>query len=100
MKTIYQKLLMLCFAASMSVAVSAQVDVTASAGSSTSQSYSTLSAAFGAINAGTHQGIITIGISANTTEPANTSDTLYSSSVLSCNYTSVAIYPKKGYQKW
>ena len=47
----------------------AQVDVTATAGTLT-QSYTTLKGAFDAINAGAHQGTITIGISGNTIETA------------------------------
>ncbi len=48
---------------------SAQVDVTASAGT-LNASYTTLKGAFDAINAGTHQGTITIGLSGDTTETA------------------------------
>ena len=47
----------------------AQVSVTATGGTATG-SYATVSAAFAAINAGTHQGVINITITANTTEPA------------------------------
>ncbi len=47
----------------------AQVSVSATAGTATG-TYATVSAAFAAINAGTHQGVINITISANTTEPA------------------------------
>src|SRR5256885_13944376 len=46
----------------------AQVDVSATGG--VNNSYPTLGAAFTAINAGTHTGTITIGISANTNEVA------------------------------
>jgi hypothetical protein len=47
----------------------AQVSITATGGTATG-SYATVSAAFAAINAGTHQGVINITITANTTEPA------------------------------
>lgn len=47
----------------------AQVSVAATAGTGTG-SYTTLNAVFTAINAGTHQGEVTITITANTTEPA------------------------------
>src|SRR5204863_1337482 len=47
----------------------AQVEVTASAGTANA-SYTTVKGAFDAINAGTHQGTITIGISGNTAETA------------------------------
>ena len=69
---------------------SAQVDVSASAATPTA-TYTTLKAAFDAINAGTHQGNITIGISASTTETA--SAVLNSSAAGSALYTSVLIQP-------
>jgi hypothetical protein len=47
----------------------AQVNVAATAGTPTG-TYATVSAAFAAVNLGTHQGVINITISANTTEPA------------------------------
>ena len=46
----------------------AQVSVTATAGTTGPTSYTTLKAAFDAINAGTHKGAITVAISGNTTE--------------------------------
>lgn len=65
---------------------SAQVNVTASAGT-TVATYTTLKAAFDAINAGTHQGAVTLNITANTTETAT--------AVLNAGttYTSVMIKP-------
>src|SRR5262245_23706258 len=69
----------------------AQVDVTASAGTANA-SYTTLKGAFDAINAGTHQGTITIGISASTTE-GTTPATLNSGGAGSASYTSVLIQP-------
>jgi len=66
----------------------AQVDVLASAGTPTA-SYSTVKLAFDAINAGTHQGIITISLSGNTTETA--SAVLNSGAVLPASYTSVTL---------
>ncbi|HRK82343.1 MAG TPA: MopE-related protein [Saprospiraceae bacterium] len=68
-----------------------QVDVTATAGTTGPTSYSTVNAAFTAINAGTHQGVITIRITANTTEPATPVPLLRSNSP--SNYTSVTIIP-------
>lgn len=53
--------------------------------------YSTLAAAYTAINSGTHQGVITIHIYANTSETA--SATLNSSGTGSASYTSVSIVP-------
>ena len=54
-------------AISFAQSANAQVDVT-STGGTPSASYTTLKSAFDAINAGTHTLVITIGISANTTE--------------------------------
>lgn len=68
----------------------AQVTVTATAGTSNS-TYTTVNEAFTAINAGTHQGAITIIVSANTTEPATPVPLLRSNSPSS--YTSVLIKP-------
>lgn len=69
----------------------AQVSVTATAGTSNG-AYSSVNAAFTAINAGTHQGAINIEISANTTEPAAPT-VLAASGVGTSNYSSIGIYP-------
>ncbi|MFY7965984.1 MAG: T9SS type A sorting domain-containing protein [Chitinophagaceae bacterium] len=94
MKTIYQKLWMLLIAASISLTVSAQnqVTVTSSGGTSTAD-YTDLASAFGAINAGTHTGTINVAINQSTTEPNGFADTLYSSGTLNANYTSLKVYP-------
>lgn len=68
----------------------AQVNVTATGGSSTG-SYGTLKLAFDAINVGTHAGIISITITANTTETATA--VLDSSGSGSSIYSSVSINP-------
>ena len=68
-----------------------QVDVTATAGTTGPTTYTTLKLAFDAINAGTHQGDIVIGISANTTETAPA--VLNSTGAGSAIYTSVLIRP-------
>jgi hypothetical protein len=68
----------------------AQVDVSASAATPTA-TYTTLKEAFDAINAGTHQGNITIGISASTTETA--SAVLNSSDAAPASYLSVLVRP-------
>ncbi len=70
------------------------MDVTASAGTP-SASYTTLGAAFTAINGGTHQGTITIGISADTNELAVVA-TLNASGAGSASYTTIAISPTGG----
>ncbi len=64
----------------------AQIDVNATAGTETA-TYTTLKGAFDAINAGTHQGVITLSITASTTETA--------SAVLNAatTYSSVTIKP-------
>lgn len=82
----------LCLALSTSLAY-AQVDVTATGGT-LNASYTTLKGAFDAINAGTHNGTIAIGISANTTETATAA--LNSGEVLPANYLSVSIAPTGG----
>jgi uncharacterized repeat protein (TIGR01451 family) len=73
--------------------VHAQVDVTATGGT-LNASYTTLKGAFDAINAGTHLGTITIGISGNTTEtlPA----VLNASGAGSASYTTIGITPTGG----
>ncbi|HEX8069958.1 MAG TPA: Calx-beta domain-containing protein [Pyrinomonadaceae bacterium] len=82
----------LVFSALLCVAAAAQnVNVTASAGTANA-TYTTLKGAFDAINAGTHQGMITIDIVASTTEGA-TPAVLNSSGAGSASYTSVLIQP-------
>lgn len=71
----------------------AQVDVTATAGTANA-SYTTLKGAFDAINAGTHQGVIGIGISGNTTETAPA--VLNASGSGAAVYTSIGISPAGG----
>ncbi|HXU46805.1 MAG TPA: hypothetical protein VN783_14855, partial [Thermoanaerobaculia bacterium] len=72
---------------------SAQVDVTATAGTAAA-SYTTLKGAFDAINLGTHQGTITIGLSGNTTEAAPA--VLNASGAGAASYASIAISPTGG----
>ena len=69
-----------------------QVNIAATAGTATG-TYTTLKGAFDAINAGTHQGAITISITANTTETATAS---LNASGGATSYTSVAIKPAIG----
>jgi hypothetical protein len=70
------------------------VQVTATAGTTGPTSYPTLNAAFTAINAGTHQGAITVDITADTTETA--SAILNNSGAGSASYTSVLVRPSGG----
>lgn len=76
---------------SLSQAAQAQVTVTATAGVTGPTVYTTVGAAFTAINGGTHQGAITIGITANTTETA--AAVLNSSGAGSASYTSILMRP-------
>ena len=70
-----------------------QINVTATAGTA-SASYTTISAAFVAINAGTHQGVINITVVGNTTEPA--APTALLKSAAPSSYTSITIKPSGG----
>ncbi|MBB6371336.1 T9SS type A sorting domain-containing protein [Chryseobacterium shigense] len=68
----------------LGLCANAQINLTASAGTSTA-TYTTLKDAFDAINAGTHQGSINLSITANTTETATAvlnAVTTYSSVVI------------------
>jgi hypothetical protein len=73
-----------------SLVAQAQVDVTATAGTLGPTTYTTLKGAFDAINAGTHQGDITVNISANTTETATAA---LNASAAPASYTSVLVQP-------
>ncbi|MEI6508966.1 MAG: hypothetical protein WCO54_10805, partial [Bacteroidota bacterium] len=75
-----------CFSSNLT----AQVSLTATAGIS-SGSYSTIKSAFDAINAGTHQSVIVITITGNTTELSTA--TLNASGSGGSSYSSVSIYP-------
>ena len=74
------------------VAPGEEVVVTATAGTTGPTTYPTLKAAFDAINAGTHQGAITVGIVSDTTE-GTTPATLNGSGAGSASYTSVLVRP-------
>ena len=89
-KTSLQLIKLLVILAFSTTGIKAQVDVTATAGT-LSASYSTLKASFDAINAGTHQGTISITVSANTTETATA--ILNASGSGSSSYTSIGIRP-------
>ena len=71
-----------------------QISVTATAGTTGPTVYTTLGAAFTAINAGTHQGVINISVTANTTETAMCQ--LNASGTGSASYSSVLIKPSIG----
>ena len=77
-----------------SMASNAVVYVTSSLGNSQTASYSTLKAAFDAINLGVeHKGVIEIQIQSNTVEVPSTSATLNSSGAGPASYYSIKIYP-------
>jgi hypothetical protein len=67
------------------------VTVNATAGTATAD-YADLNSAFNSINAGTHQGTITVSIKANTAEGVNPA-TLNSSGAGAANYTSILLRP-------
>jgi len=68
----------------------AQISVTATAGTLGPTAYTTLKAAFDAINAGTHQGDIAVSVTGNTTESATA---ILNASVPPASYTRVVIKP-------
>lgn len=76
----------------LGAAAFAQVDVSASSGTETA-TYTTVKAAFDAINAGTHQGAINITITANTSETATAA---LSRSTGASSFTSVTLKPAAG----
>ncbi len=73
--------------------VKAQISVTATAATLGPTAYTTLKAAFDAINAGTHQGVITISVTGNTTETATA---ILNTSAPPSLYTAVHIRPSGG----
>jgi len=82
-----------CLMTSFAIAgLHAQVSVAATAGTTTG-TYTTLKGAFDAVNAGTHQGAITISITGNTTETATA---ILNASGGAVSYTSVLIKPATG----
>lgn len=91
-KAIQQCAIMLLIIAG-TYSVQAQVSLTASSGTAAA-SYTTLKEAFDSINTGAHMGIISISITANTTETA--SCVLNASGSGTANYTKVTITPSGG----
>lgn len=82
--------LLFCFMAGFAaISIHAQVNVAATAGTTTG-TYTTLKGAFDAINAGTHQGAINISITGNTTETATA---VLNASGGTTSYTSVVVKP-------
>jgi hypothetical protein len=73
------------------VTAKAQVSVSSTGGTPTG-TYTTVSGAFTAINAGTHTGAIIVSVDASTTEPQAIVP-LYASGVATASYTSVLIKP-------
>lgn len=88
--TWWHKLLVVMLILAFSFKAQSQISVTATAGTTGPTSYTTLKGAFDAINAGTHQGAITISVTGNTTETATAS---LNTSASPSSYTSVLIKP-------
>jgi hypothetical protein len=93
MKHFYRKLFTAIFIICAALSASAQVNVTATVGTTTG-SYGTVKAAFDAINAGTHKGVVTLSLTASTTETATA--VLQSSGTGASSYTSVILRPASG----
>jgi hypothetical protein len=94
MKKLYLRLLLLTVNVFILYVSDAQVKVTATSGNMGPASYTTLYAAFNAINLGTHTGTISIKLTGNTTEAAPC--VLSASGHLSASYASVLIKPAAG----
>ncbi len=75
--------------------ITAQINVTATAGNMGPVAYTTLKGAFDAINAGTHQGAITIDVNGDTNEGTATA-TLNASGSGMASYTSILMTPSGG----
>lgn len=83
---------LLFFSSLVGIVAFAQVDVTATAGTGTA-TYTTIKDAFDAINAGTHQGVINLTITANTSETATA---VLNRSTGASNFSSVSLKPATG----
>jgi trimeric autotransporter adhesin len=94
MRKFYARLLVMLCLILCSFVGNAQVSVTATAGTAGPTVYTTVKAAFDAINAGTHQGNITVSITANTTETASAQ--LNANGTGTTVYTTVLIKPASG----
>ena len=88
-----RRVFMSLIAVTLSVNINAQVNVTATGGT-LNTSYTTLKGAFDAINAGTHTGTITIGISSDAIETA--SAVLNADGSGSASYNTITISPTGG----
>jgi trimeric autotransporter adhesin len=94
MRKFYSRVLAILFLTMCSFLGNSQVSVTATAGTTGPTTYTTVKAAFDAINAGTHTGSITVSITANTTE--NASAVLNASGTGSASYTAFLLKPATG----
>ncbi|WP_395655408.1 FISUMP domain-containing protein [Flavobacterium sp.] len=90
----YKGLFLLFFILFSIDCIQGQVSVVGTTAGTTAVNYATLNAAFGAINAGTHKGAITVTITGNTTEPAIAIPLLKSATPSS--YSSILIKPSGG----
>ncbi len=91
MKSKFSGLLIFAFTLLFATVAHAQISVTATAGTVGPTVYTTLNAAAAAINAGTHQGVINVTVTANTAEVAQTVFNM--SGTGASSYTSITIKP-------
>lgn len=84
MRSFVRRLSFLAVAMTTYIVCHSQITVTATAATTGPTNYSTLKAAFTAVNAGTHKGSITISISGNTTEAGAV--------ILNASVTGLALY--------
>lgn len=87
-----KKILFFIAVSAAAINLNAQVSLAATSGTTTG-TYTTLKGAFDAINAGTHQGAITITITGNTTETATA---VLNASTGTASYTSLLVKPGTG----
>jgi gliding motility-associated-like protein len=91
MRSFFLRLFFLVVVMTTYIVSHSQITVTASAATTGPTNYTTLKAAFAAVNAGTHQGIISVIISANTLETGAVK--LNASGTGSSSYTSLLVKP-------
>ncbi|PQJ09391.1 hypothetical protein CJD36_019295 [Flavipsychrobacter stenotrophus] len=91
MKSKFSGLLIFAFTLLFATVAHAQISVTATAGTVGPTVYTTLNGAVNAINAGTHQGVINVSVTANTTETVQS--VLNSSGTGSSVYSAITIKP-------
>jgi hypothetical protein len=91
MNQFYKKVLFAILLLSGGLGVAAQVSVTATTGTVGPTAYTTLKAAFDAVNAGTHSGNVTVTVSGNTTETGTATLNSGPYSTLTLNATAASV---------